>query len=114
METLAASCHAAILRSIVAGISAFAAMFALLEVKELETESVMTDFRQRYFEADAAAELIMQLTSIMAASDLNRYRIKTSYSGFAAKPSILSRETFSRSANATIKSSTARERVAKM
>ena len=55
--------------------SALAAMFATFEVIEVETEIVTVPFRQRYLDAEAAAELIKKLKSRPTASNLILYRI---------------------------------------
>jgi chorismate mutase len=93
--------------------SAPAAMFEVLVVIEVETETVIELFRQRYRVADAAAELKQKLNSSPSVSSLSSNRIRQNYSDLA-NPSIFSRDTFSRSAKATIKSKTASETVAKM
>jgi hypothetical protein len=75
IETAAACCQEDMLLSIAPLTSAFGAMFAIFEVTDVETETVMVPFRQWYLEADASAELTKQLKSKLAASDLSLYRI---------------------------------------
>src|SRR3954447_18207029 len=105
--TAATCCHDNMLLSIAPGMSAPAAMLAVLDVIEEETEIVMELFRQRYLDAEATAELKQKLTSRQRTNNLSSYRIRQNYSVLVAKPSIFSRETPSRSANPTIKSKTA-------
>src|SRR3954463_2231170 len=109
----AACCQDEILLSKAPLMSAPAAMFVVLVVIEVEKETVIELFRQRYRVADADAELKEKLNSSPSVSSLSSNRIRQNYSDLA-NPSIFSRETLSRSAKATIKSKTASETVAKM